>query len=147
MTDKIAMITLDSMLNDCEKYERIHAKLDELTKLAKAHIKHLMLFSCDELNIDSPCLLLADDPNYVPPTKHQVQLVVDFLMQEKGLTKTDIALKLNISPKYNRTINYWLAESRKECIPFGAWRLMLTMAGLSIDLMYFSESVKNKVLR
>ncbi|WP_318491874.1 hypothetical protein [Photobacterium leiognathi] len=147
MTEEISAISLNSVLGDIDRHEVILEIMEELTKLAAAHIKHMYIFGCDELNADSPCLLLADDPDYIPPTKHQVQLVVDFLMNEKKLTKADIALKLNVSPKNNRTINYWLAENRKENIPYGAWRLLLSMAGLSIDLMHFSDAVKSKILK
>lgn len=62
-----------------------------------------------------------------------------------GLTKNDISNRLGLSSNGNRTLNYWLAESRDQRIPYTASRLLLSLAGLSIDLIVLSEKAEKIV--
>ncbi len=134
-------------LSDFDDFEIIRknlAKTDKLCAHAYSHVKNMHLVGCSILNPESPCLLNIIDDGYVPPTKLQLQRVI-FYLNKMGLTKNDISNRLGLSSNGNRTLNYWLAESRDQRIPYTAWRLLLSLAGLSIDLIVLSEKAEKIV--
>lgn len=138
MTNEIKFISLEQHFADLDKQRETLDKIDYLNVYADAHIKQMFLVGCDVLNADSECLLPITDPNYIHPTKAQLQCVVRYMIG-KGVDKSEISKNLGLSTNGNRTLNYWLADSRDQTIPYTAWRLLLSLAGLSIDLMLLSE--------
>lgn len=138
MTNKLQFIQLDQHFDDLDKQRKTLDRIALLRVHADAQIKQMFLIGCDLLNADSECLLPIIDPNYISPTKKQLECVVHYLANQ-GIQKTEISSHLGITTNGNRTLNYWLAEGRDQHIPYTAWRLLLSLAGLSIDLMILSE--------
>ena len=62
------------------------------------------------------------------------------------VSKTDISTHLGVTAKGNRTLNNWLGNSEQQ-IPYTAWRKLLSLAGLSIDLMVLSERAEGLLAR
>lgn len=62
------------------------------------------------------------------------------------VSKTDISTHLGVTAKGNRTLNNWLGNSEQK-IPYTAWRKLLSLAGLSIDLMVLSERAEGLLAR
>lgn len=62
------------------------------------------------------------------------------------VSKTDISTHLGVTAKGNRTLNNWLGNSEQQ-IPYTAWRKLLSLAGLSIDLMVLSEREEGLLVR
>ena len=74
------------------------------------------------------------------------QYVVIYLIETIGVSKTDISTHLGVTAKGNRTLNNWLGNSEQK-IPYTAWRKLLSLAGLSIDLMVLSERAEGLLAR
>lgn len=74
------------------------------------------------------------------------QYVVIYLIETIGVSKTDISTHLGVTAKGNRTLNNWLGNSEQQ-IPYTAWRKLLSLAGLSIDLMVLSERAEGLLAR
>lgn len=145
--DKLKEISISTHIDDQERQRNVIDSIDNLTKLAKAHISNMYMIESDIINYKSKCLLSISNADYESPTKAQVQQVVDYLTQDMGIDKAQIARELGVSPIKNRRLNYWLSDSSDSTIPYAAWRLLLSMAGLSIDLKLFPRTVKDKILR
>ena len=62
------------------------------------------------------------------------------------VSKTDISTHLGVTAKGNRTLNNWLGNSEQK-IPYTAWCKLLSLAGLSIDLMVLSERAEGLLAR
>ncbi len=120
-----------------EQKERVN-KLELLTKQCEAHAVNMYLSDHNGIDINNPSLLPITNPDYVPPTKAQVAAVVDLLIS-KGMARTDISKMLGISPTGNRTLNYWVTDSRDTQIPYCAWRQLTTLAGLTMVTMVESK--------
>lgn len=74
------------------------------------------------------------------------QYVVIYLIETIGVSKTDISTHLGVTAKGNRTLNNWLGNSEQQ-IPYTAWRKLLSLAGLSIDLMVLSVRAEGLLAR
>ena len=74
------------------------------------------------------------------------QYVVTYLIETIGVSKTDISTHLGVTAKGNRTLNNWLGNSEQK-IPYTAWRKLLSLAGLSIDLMVLSVRAEGLLAR
>ncbi|SMY38207.1 hypothetical protein [Photobacterium andalusiense] len=139
MEDKIQYFTIKELFSDFDKHCTRVEYMDMLRVTADAHIKKMFMVGCEVINPDSECLLSITDNNYIAPTKQQVQCVVNYLVETLGVSKTEISIQLGVTAKGNRTLNSWLGSSRDQQIPYTAWRKLLSLAGLSIDLMVLSE--------
>ncbi|PSU16338.1 hypothetical protein [Photobacterium kishitanii] len=126
----IAFLTLDEYEADPQRYNQALDRNDELKKLADAHVGG-MVFKCS--GIDSECLLLATDSRYKAPTAAHIAEVYDYLVKELGADIADI----------EALTGYKAGEP----VTYPTWRLMLSMAGLSIDLMHISKEIRRKILR
>jgi len=104
-----------------------------------------MNFGINPIQQDDPCLLLVTDSKYIKPTKPQVKSVVDLLIS-RGMTKADISICLDINPSGARALNYWLNTNSDRVIPYCAWRMLLSLAGLSITTMITHEDVKSRLM-
>ena len=145
MTNEIKFIPLEQHFDNLDKQRHTLDKIELLSAHANAQIKQMFLIGSDIINADSGCLLQITDEGYIPPTKVQLQCVIHYMIS-KGIDKSEISKSLGLSTNGNRTLNYWLAESRDQNIPYTAWRLLLSLAGLSIDLMILSERTKKIII-
>lgn len=69
------------------------------------------------------------------PTGNDVKEIVK-LITSKGYSKAAIARMIGVSDNGNRTLNRWKkGGDESSSIPYAAWRLLCSYAGVSIDLM------------
>lgn len=78
-----------------------------------------------------PCYLPITDSGFEQPSGDDVKHVVSQIMA-KGYSKGAVSRLVGVSDVKNRTILRW--ENEKSPIPYAAWRLLLSYAGLSIEL-------------
>lgn len=133
MASNIRFLTLDEYEADPQRYNQALDRNDELKKLAAAHVGGIPFMRGDLIQYDSECLLLATDPHYKAPTAAQVVEVYDYLVEERRVVTSDI----------EALTGYKAGEP----VTYPTWRIMLSLAGLSIDLMHISEETRRKILR
>jgi len=116
--------------------DQIVADIEELKTRANDHIYSLFFSE----NCNAACFYDLGDHRYEPPIGDEVCSVVLVLIS-RGYSKGEISRALGVSDNCNRTLNRWeKGGNSPSVIPYGAWRLLCSYAGLTLDLM-----LKNKV--
>lgn len=131
MAEKFIISPLEKHLGDIEYQERINDNIESGIEQARKHVIHMNMVESDSINVFSRCFLPRTDPNYEHPSKSVVSAVVDLIL-ESGYSKADISKELGITTDRNRTLNYWITESRDTQIPYSAWVHLCSLAGLML---------------
>ena len=139
------MISLAEVMQMPEKQEEIVRNIENDAALSRAHASHMHLNKHGGIDIYSAPFLPVTDERYEIPSKDLVSSVVG-LLESRGYTKTDISLNLGITTNKNRTLLYWITESRATEIPYCAWRMLCVLAGLSSQTMLVDDESKERIL-
>ncbi len=134
MAEKFINSPLEKHLGDIEYQKRINDSIDAKNEEVRKHVTYMHMIESDSVNVFSPCFLSKTDPNYEHPSKEVVSAVVDLIVS-RGYTKADISRELGITTERNRTLNYWITESRDTQIPYSAWIHLCLLAGLMLPTM------------
>jgi len=131
MASGFKKIEASELIMDKPFQDSIESSIESSNTRTFEHILEMHFMKSDTINIFSNCFLSKSNANYEPPTKAQVQSVVDLIIS-RGYSKREISRELGITTDNNRTLNYWVTESRNTNIPHSAWVHLTILAGLSL---------------
>ncbi|CAH6912793.1 conserved hypothetical protein [Vibrio chagasii] len=131
---KFETVNLSTHFGDVEYQKKISDSIESKIEEARKHIISMHMTEACGVDVFSNCFLPKTHPDFEPPSKAIVSCVVDLIVS-RGYSKTDISKELGITTDRNRTLNYWISDSRDTQIPYSAWLHMCSLAGLMLPLM------------
>lgn len=134
MAEKFINSPLEKHLGDIEYQKKINESIEAKGEELRKHNIYMHMMESESVNVFSRCFLSKTDPNFEHPSKAVVSAVVDLIIS-RGYTKADISRELGITTERNRTLNYWITESRDTHIPYSAWVHLCSLAGLTVVTM------------